>query len=644
MKKNALLTIVLIICVAFSLYSQTLSKDDGSQFKMHIRLWPDHHTDPQLRTDLLKALKKYRPACDVVWLCMECNTTYMPMEKHIWSAKLMGSMATELRKLGITPSLQGITLGHPNSNGITDKGVPSSWGLMVDYKGAKSVTTYCPRCKGSLDYLAKEYATYAREIQPGEVWLDDDLRLSSHNLVNYGCYCDTCILDFNKENGTNYTRETLVAALDSNEGNGALRTKWIRFGQESLACVAGAISRAVHAVSPNTRMGLQHANFHRNLLEGRDWNPMFDVMERETGLIPCSRPGSGFYDDQMPRGMFVKAYDMARQIHRLKPEIKEIAPEIEGWHHCATGKSYHSLCIESMLYLSMGCTQLSYAIICAAEEPMEWYAEHYLKNLAIWRPFLEDYAKFNVGTESGGLDPYISPTVALRAHTPEPGFSWALDNSSDMAPAMAPLGIPFTPDGHYPSAYILDNTGIMGLADGEFDKLVAKGVMLDDGGWQALVNKGIDKQLIASQDLQGLSSVRCYTTPQGGRVAVVPSYNPHNVNIKRRNELIAIADWVSRGKLPVIMETMAQMVTVPRVDSKGNLRSVTLINCSISDQEPTTLRMRGCPQGNFKCVWKQALKHDVKLKTERQGNDVVVTVPAIDGWETGWLAIEKEKS
>ena len=32
----------------------------------------------------------------------------------------------------------------------------------------------------------------------------------------------------------------------------------------------------------------------------------------------------------------------------------------------ATGKSPHGLCVESMFYLAMGATQLSYAIICAA--------------------------------------------------------------------------------------------------------------------------------------------------------------------------------------------------------------------------------------------------------------------------------------
>ena len=161
-------------------------------------------------------------------------------------------------------------------------------------------------------------------------------------------------------------------------------------------------------------MGLQHANFHRELMEGRDWNPTLDALEEETGLAPASRPGNGFYDDHAPRGMLLKGYDMARQIRRLKPSVREIAAEVEGYRHRATGKSPHGLCVESMFYLAMGATQLSYAIICAASEPMQWCGSNYFKSLSAWRPFYEQYVAFDRGTEPGGIDPYIGPDHALR--------------------------------------------------------------------------------------------------------------------------------------------------------------------------------------------------------------------------------------
>ena len=129
--------------------------------------------------------------------------------------------------------------------------------------------------------------------------------------------------------------------------------------------------------------------------------------------------------------MVVKGYDMARQIRRLDPDISEIAAEIEGYRHYASGKSPHGLCVESMFYLSMGVTQLSYAIICSASEPMEWYAGNYSEELQQWRPFYEEYARFNRGTEPGGLDPH-RPETGVKGKLPgEAPFGWITTGAND---------------------------------------------------------------------------------------------------------------------------------------------------------------------------------------------------------------------
>ena len=39
-----------------------------SEFKMIVRLWPDHHNDTLLLEELLSAVEKYPDACDEVWL------------------------------------------------------------------------------------------------------------------------------------------------------------------------------------------------------------------------------------------------------------------------------------------------------------------------------------------------------------------------------------------------------------------------------------------------------------------------------------------------------------------------------------------------------------------------------------------------
>ena len=93
--------------------------------------------------------------------------------------------------------------------------------------------SHCPRQTEFWKYMSDMYATYAEVCQPRVSWIDDDLRITSHHPARMLCFCDTCIGEFNKQYGGEWTRESLVAALDANEGGGALRKQWIEFSQQS---------------------------------------------------------------------------------------------------------------------------------------------------------------------------------------------------------------------------------------------------------------------------------------------------------------------------------------------------------------------------------------------------------------------------
>lgn len=328
--------------------------------------------------------------------------------------------------------------------------------------------------------------------------------------------------------------------------------------------------------------------------------------------------------------MLLKGYDMAREIRRLKPSVREIAAEVEGYRHRATGKSPHGLCVESMFYLAMGATQLSYAIICAASEPMQWYADNYFKSLSAWRPFYEQYVAFNRGTEPGGIDPYIGPDHALRdTEAGEPSFAWSVAGSGDMIYDMATLGLPFCPDGNHSSALIMDASAVQGLARDEAARLFGtRGILLDRAAWEQARQRRLDTLLTDVPVPDGLAGVECMISGNGGRTAVVPSFSA-DVNNAGRLNLLRIADWLSDGKLPAIMETMAQAAVVPRIDSAQNLRSVMLLNCSISKQDSIRLRLRGCPpEAKRTFVWKKAGQPDEILRPRYEGTDAVVRIPA----------------
>ena len=337
---------------------------DYPEFKMIVRLWPDHHKDSALREELLQALKKYPDFCDEVWLCMEFET--FSKEAHKESARAMAVAAERLRNAGMGVLNQGITLGHGDDfESGAARPTRSSHGAISSTRGMSGPSLRAVPASR----LSTTTSEKSMPCTPGYA-----------GRPAYG-WTTTCASRITLRRGSSVLRylpqpvqPAARGALDpGNAGRGAGQERRGRPAAAAMDIVLPAeprrgsrtVARAVHEVSPGTRMGLQHANFHRELMEGRDWNPTLDALEEETGLAPASRPGNGFYDDHAPRGMLLKGYDMARQIRRLKPSVREIAAEVEGYRHRATGKSPHGLCVESMFYLAMGATQLSYAIICA---------------------------------------------------------------------------------------------------------------------------------------------------------------------------------------------------------------------------------------------------------------------------------------
>ncbi len=614
-------------------------------FKMIIRLWPDHHNNPELSDQLIDALKKYPNFCDEVWLCPK-NTSDEPYEEMVKESEKMADLSNRMRKLNILPSIQVVCIGHPENSDnsqLVGGGMNINWGTIVGPDGAQAKFQSCPRQSGFREFYSKAYGLYAKACQPYGFWLDDDYRLTSHHPASAICYCEDCIGAFNVKYGYHYDREMLVKALDENAGAGKLRLQWIDFCQEGLVGFAAAVSKSIHENSPKTKMGLQHVMFHRALLEGYDWNKTFDAMERETGIVPASRPGNGFYNDHSPRGMLEKGLDIARQIRRLNKNIVEISPELEGYFHKATGKSPHGACVETMYYLSMGATQMSYALICSGQEPMEWYADNYFKALQKWHAFAKEYADFNFGTEPGGINPYISKNHVCRSLMPGEGsWKWTQTNAHTCIYGMAPLGIPFCPDGNVPTALMIEEQSLMGISDEEaLDLFRHNDIVVDEDAWKVLKQRNLLHQYDSIATPGDIEGTLCYQMAGGRRLAVLNGFIS-DVNIKERNAMLRTFDWASHGHMPVLMESMSQTTVIPRVDAKGCLHSVALLNCSISEQESYTLRLRlgrDVNIGKKKFVWKKNGCKDVKLKPKYEGDDVILTVPELEGWNFGWIAV-----
>lgn len=663
---------------------------DG-EYRSMIRLWSEHHRSDSLESQLVAAFRQYPQCCDEVWF-YDGDPEPLPLEENERRAAQMVKAAEDMRGLGIIPSLQTISIGHPDQTWTPNTINSDGYRAMTSVDGVHCDGQTCPRDSAFLADIAWRHAFYAERLHPECIYLDDDLRITSHFPAAELCYCDECLAEYNALNGSSFTREQLKAALEANVPG--VRSSWIRFSQESLAMVARHISRAVHEVSPETHMGLQHVNFHFALMEGWDWNPIFDAMAEETGLTPYSRPGHGNYNDHSPRTMIEKAYGISRQVARLRPDISIIAPEIEGYRHKATGKSPQGVTTETLFYLGMGATSMSYALICAANEPMSWYADNYFKALHCYHELYRGYITHNKGTKGSGIDSYISPNHVLRDVRPgEAPDAWKTTKAGNEIFALAPLGIPFTPESGCTSATVLDRDAAIGMSDEELAQLLDRtSVVMDDATYQEILGRGADFGLNDAEapagligipygqkdpnakampdgasevkEPKGLKGVRFLRSAGGRNIAVLPSFSA-DITSYERSDMMRIFDWASEGKMSVVLESMAQAVLVPRSSTEdGSLKSVIFINATISDLPSATLRLRGVPAG-ARVSWEYAVNdagvgtrgwfgcgsgrgvgrgktvHSVRLKVRWEGDDAIVTLPAVKAWDAGYVKIGK---
>jgi hypothetical protein len=107
----------------------------------------------------------------------------------------------------------------------------------------------------------------------------------------------------------------------------------------------------------------------------------------------------------------------------------------------------------------------------------------------------------------------------------------------------------------------------------------------------------------------------------------------------QRAQLLAVADWVSPGGLPVLLETPGQVVVVPRVDGAGRVCSVMLLNCSLDATAPSLrLRVRrGC---GTRATWCGPIGDPMPVALPAIGtSEAFVELPGLPPWGVGALLV-----
>lgn len=666
--------------------SKTLSEKSEVPFLI-IRLWPQHHQNESDTKELLAALKRYRGACDEVWFCTEPG--FPPLEVHARSAKMMAKLVPKIRDLGIKPGLQiANTLGHGLSLLLDDSG--ANWPLMMDANGNEFSPTPCPRSKIVLSYIASLTNLYA-QWQPSSIWIDDDLRMSQHGPLKYGCFCKECLKEFSEEQKKKYNRNSLIKALHQ-ANNGSVRLAWSKFNSNSLAGIGAVVAKATKTMAPDCRLGFQQIGHEQFLYSGSDWSPTLKALAQNSQGLVGARLGHGYYNDHSPRQMINKAFMISRQISRLPDCVDQICPEIEGYNHNAFCKTPHGIVVESSLDLAMGCNSLSYAIICSGHEPMSWY-ETLLSRIADYRTFWKKYVESNINAESSGIEVRLGMDHVQRPlQKNELPFAWASLNM-DSVYNLASMGLPLCTKSNHLNSVILHSEAVMGLSDKELRLILAGGVMMDGLAAIKIQARGLGNLLgakieelnkplpfrekISENKLNGICSGKQWNAysnnsgafmikpvakkvqvlgyyedrlekkqgvatalienASGGRVAIFGYYGWENsASGAKRNQYLTAADWISRNKLPVVMQTVTPVMVVPRVNANGKLTSVFLLNASIDATPPLELVLRGVKTKSAK--WLTPMGKDTTLKLTGAVKEKIIKTPAIPPWSVAYIS------
>jgi hypothetical protein len=380
--------------------------------------------------------------------------------------------------------------------------------FMVDEYGTKSRSTACPLDPVFLQHIARQYHL-AAECGADAVWVDDDTRYVIHDLPGMTCFCPLHIHAMESRSGRLWSLEELVEAL-RNDTPGSygknlpgLRELWFELQEESMLALARTIEQAVHEVSPHQAIGLMSVGQSFHAAEGRRTDRMLRVLageHRSPTNKPLIRPGSGFWSDERPLGVFDKATGCGRELDFLGSDIRAVA-EVENHPYTPFGKSQQVLKLELVLDVLNGMPDLSLNVLSsmAGKGPLEPEGTDYASLVKSVRPFLDALAKAWSGKLRQGIDITDHEDTARNVNL----FGKPLANWIQPRPwesLLARLGFPL--GGTQGKPHWICGEVINAIPDYELGWMLREGAVLDPLAAQGLIRRGWGKRL-------GLKEVRC---------------------------------------------------------------------------------------------------------------------------------------
>ena len=363
-------------------------------------------------------------------------TCPFPMEKHRRMVQIYRQMASSFSAAGIAFSINLATLvGHNDSPAPDRLLLPFTRFVGSGLTEAHSV--YCISDPAWVDYAARVCGLYAQS-HPARMMIDDDFRSLNHT-DPVGCFCDRHVRLTAEELGFPVTRQQLRdACLGLGAEHEKIKSAWMRVNFRAQLHAAQAIEQSIHAVSPQTQVGLMNSGEPAHSLQGREMSELLQTFAG-SGRQCLSRPLGGAYSDGLHQELVRMVTGMSLSMAAGLENTCWIS-EVENYPHSLYTKSAAVTKLQMCLHALAGADALSLNLYDYLATPMPLQPE-YARMVNEIHPQLQTISRLRRGTAMTGVGlPWFADSAAHLVNREHTAAGMIPDRSIDSILPL--LGIP----------------------------------------------------------------------------------------------------------------------------------------------------------------------------------------------------------
>lgn len=627
--------------------SRPQKADSSASTLVSFRIAPPQWLTDERFQALLAFFRKHPKTADELAFFTSGTHAPLTLQENLRRADRLSRVMALVRQEGMSAGINILaTMGHHEEN--LESSLDEPWQRVVDPRGRESRGSYCPAGVELLEYTRKVYTALA-EASPDFIWIDDDVRLAGHLPITHTCFCQPCVQRFSKKVRRNLTRDSLVIAFSSGslEERLLLRRQWLQHNRETIDDLFGVIEQTVHRVHPKMPLGFMTGD---RFYEGYDFANWAKTLAGTQVSVVRWRPGGGFYSDESLSGLVEKAHDIGRQVSQLPAQVKVIQSEIENFPYDLLRKSAETTVIEAAAHMAAGTTGTAFNVLSQRDNPVDEY-EPMLHRIQRAKSFYRTLQAELGRTPVTGMWPAWSRDT-FSANNIDGQWLERGDAVGTLRKSyvLGEIGIPLCYSQASAVATILAGPSVLAFKAQELKQIFAGGVLMDVSAWHALdrlslaswtgvqpgqryerdaievlakhsINErfggwsrdcrqsfpwredaySLDPQsagvgvLAQLTDYSGRDlgpSMTAFENELGGRV-VVMGYFPWTQmhSLAKATQIKAVSQWLSRDRLPVFVESFANVQIWARETGPGRMACV-LLNASLDPLEKLTLHFR----------------------------------------------------